>query len=137
MTFYVNQNKETLFVNAGLLSDTIYYMERREISVRYEEFLPQRLTQLRMQKNVSARDMSLSLGQANNYINSIENRKAFPSMQSFFYICEYLGVTPQEFFDEGNACPARLRELMDEAKRLDDNALGHLLALMRELNAGR
>ncbi len=137
MTFYVNQNKETLFVNAGLLSDTIYYMERREISVRYEEFLPQRLTQLRMQKNVSARDMSLSLGQANNYINSIENRKALPSMQSFFYICEYLGVTPQEFFDEGNACPVRLRELLDEAKRLDDNALGHLLALMRELNAGR
>lgn len=126
MTFYVNQNKETLFVNAGLLSDTIYYMERREISVRYEEFLPQRLTQLRMQKNVSARDMSLSLGQANNYINSIENRKALPSMQSFFYICEYLGVTPQEFFDEGNACPVRLRELLDEAKRLDDNALGHL-----------
>ena len=137
MTFYVNQNKETLFVNAGLLSDTIYYMERREISVRYEEFLPQRLTQLRMQKNVSARDMSLSLGQANNYINSIENRKALPSMQSFFYICEYLGVTPQEFFDEGNACPVRLRELLDEAKRLGDNALGHLLALMRELNAGR
>lgn len=137
MTFYVNQNKETLFVNAGLLSDTIYYMERREISVRYEEFLPQRLTQLRMQKNVSARDMSLSLGQANNYINSIENRKALPSMQSFFYICEYLGVTPQEFFDEGNACPVRLRELLDEAKRLDDNALGHLLALLRELNAGR
>ena len=137
MTFYVNQNKETLFVNAGLLSDTIYYMERREISVRYEEFLPQRLTQLRMQKNVSARDMSLSLGQANTYINSIENRKALPSMQSFFYICEYLGVTPQEFFDEGNACPVRLRELMDEAKRLDESALVHLLALMRELNAGR
>lgn len=126
-----------IFVNAAILSDTIYYMERREISVRYEEFLPQRLTQLRMQRNVSARDMSLSLGQANNYINSIENRKALPSMQSFFYICEYLGVTPQEFFDEGNACPVRLRELLDEAKRLDDNALGHLLALMRELNAGR
>lgn len=126
-----------IFVNAALLSDTIYYMERREISVRYEEFLPQRLTQLRMQRNVSARDMSLSLGQANNYINSIENRKALPSMQSFFYICEYLGVTPQEFFDEGNACPVRLRELLDEAKRLDDNALGHLLALMRELNTGR
>ena len=136
-TFYVNQNKENIFVNAALLSDTIYYMERREISVRYEEFLPLRLTQLRMQKNVSARDMSLSLGQANNYINSIENRKALPSMQSFFYICEYLGVTPQEFLDEGNTCPVRLRELVDEAKHLDDNALGHLLALIRELSARR
>lgn len=105
--------------------------------MEYEVFVPERIAQLRLQKNVSARDMSLSLGQAANYINSIENRKALPSMQSFFYICEYLGVTPQEFFDEGNACPVRLRELLDEAKRLDDNALGHLLALLRELNAGR
>lgn len=105
--------------------------------MEYEVFVPERIAQLRLQKNVSARDMSLSLGQAANYINSIENRKALPSMQSFFYICEYLGVTPQEFFDEGNACPVRLRELLDEAKRLDESALVHLLALMRELNAGR
>ena len=105
--------------------------------MEYEVFVPERIAQLRLQKNVSARDMSLSLGQAANYINSIENRKALPSMQSFFYICEYLGVTPQEFFDEGNACPVRLRELMDEAKRLDESAHVHLLALMRELNAGR
>lgn len=105
--------------------------------MEYEVFVPERIAQLRLQKNVSARDMSLSLGQAANYINSIENRKALPSMQSFFYICEYLGVTPQEFFDEGNACPVRLRELMDEAKRLDESALVHLLALMQELNAGR
>lgn len=105
--------------------------------MEYEVFVPERIAQLRLQKNVSARDMSLSLGQAANYINSIENRKALPSMQSFFYICEYLGVTPQEFFDEGNACPARLRELVDEAKHLDDSVLSHLLALMREMNAGR
>ena len=105
--------------------------------MEYEVFVPERIAQLRLQKNVSARDMSLSLGQAANYINSIENRKALPSMQSFFYICAYLGVTPQEFFDEGNACPVRLRELVDEAKHLDDNALGHLLALIRELSARR
>ena len=105
--------------------------------MEYEVFVPERIAQLRLQKNVSARDMSLSLGQAANYINSIENRKALPSMQSFFYICEYLGVTPQEFFDEGNACPVRLRELMDEAKRLDESALVHLLALIRELSARR
>ena len=39
--------------------------------------------------------MSLSLGQANDYINNIENKKSLPAMQSFFYICEYLGVTPR------------------------------------------
>ena len=70
-----------------------------------EGFVAERIAQLRMQKGVSARDMSLSIGQSNNYINSIENRKTLPSMRGFFYICEYLEVTPQEFFDEGNPCP--------------------------------
>ena len=50
----------------------------------YEDFVPERLAKLRMQKGVSARDMSLSLGQANNYINNVENKKTLPSMQSFF-----------------------------------------------------
>lgn len=63
----------------------------------YEDFVPERIAQLRTKKGVSARDMSLSLGQANNYINNIENKKSLPAMQSFFYICEYLGVTPKEF----------------------------------------
>lgn len=101
----------------------------------YETFVPERIAQLRLQKNVSARDMSLSLGQAANYINSIENRKALPSMQSFFYICEYLGVTPQEFFDTGNAYPQRLNELIVEARRLDEGALANIVALTRRINA--
>ena len=41
----------------------------------YEDFVPERLAKLRMQKGVSARDMSLSLGQANNYINNVENKE--------------------------------------------------------------
>lgn len=63
----------------------------------YEEFTQNRIAQLRMQKNVSARDMSLSLGQNNSYINQIENKKALPSLQGLFYICEYFGITPQQF----------------------------------------
>ena len=42
----------------------------------YEDFVPERLAKLRMQKGVSARDMSLSLGQGhNNYINNVENKE--------------------------------------------------------------
>lgn len=100
----------------------------------YENFFPDRLAELRMQKGVSARDMSLSLGQANNYINTIENRKSLPSMQSFFYICEFLGITPREFFDEKNNCPEKLREFMTEAGKLDEETLTHLLAVMKQLN---
>jgi len=36
-------------------------------------------------------------------------------MPSFFYICEYSGVTPQEFFDEGNANPEALNEFIAQA----------------------
>ena len=101
----------------------------------YEDFVPERLAKLRMQKGVSARDMSLSLGQANNYINNVENKKTLPSMQSFFYICEYLGITPQEFFDEGNPNPAGLNEFITEAKKLDSQTMSYILGIMKELNS--
>lgn len=101
----------------------------------YKDFVPERLAKLRMQKGVSARDMSLSLGQANNYINNVENKKTLPSMQSFFYICEYLGVTPQEFFDEGNPNPVALNEFIAEAKKLDSKAMTYILGIMKELNS--
>ena len=66
-----------------------------------KEAFSKRLVQLRMAKGVSARDMSLSLGQNPGYINSIENNKTFPSMSNFFEICDYLNITPMEFFDSG------------------------------------
>jgi transcriptional regulator with XRE-family HTH domain len=103
----------------------------------YEDFLPKRLTALRAVKGVSARDMSLTLGQADNYINAIENRKSLPSMTSFFYICEYLGVTPQEFFDEGSAYPVQIKELVDDLKKLDQKALTHISGLVKELSNKR
>jgi transcriptional regulator with XRE-family HTH domain len=105
------------------------------VALMYEEFVPERLAKLRLQKGVSARDMSLSLGQANNYINNIENKKSLPAMQSFFYICEYLGVTPQEFFDEENLYPETLQEFIAEAKKLDSRSMTYILGIMKELNS--
>jgi len=50
--------------------------------MKKQEFA-KRVAKLRQNKGVSARDMSLSLGQSENYINHIENGKAFPSMAVF------------------------------------------------------
>ena len=100
----------------------------------YEDYLPERLASLRIKKGVSARDMSLTLGQSDNYINVIENKKSFPSMSVFFYICEYLGITPQEFFDEGTVNPALIKELVGELKLLDDDALQNLLEFIKRLH---
>ena len=44
-----------------------------------KELFIKRLIDLRMNKGVSARDMSLSIGQSQSYINNIENGKALPS----------------------------------------------------------
>lgn len=62
-----------------------------------KEQFSDRLAALRIKKGVSARDMSLSLGQSPSYINNIENGVNLPSMSLFFYICDYLGISPCEF----------------------------------------
>lgn len=92
-----------------------------------------RLVSLRMDKNVSAREMSLALGQSPGYINNIENGANYPSMAVFFYICEYLDVTPEEFFAEDNAHPEKVRELAEAARRLSADQLDRLTAIAREL----
>lgn len=74
----------------------------------FEEMFCNRLIQLRQEKNISTRDMSLSLGQSESYINRIENGKMLPSMTVFFYICDYFGITPREFFDTENASSMEL-----------------------------
>ena len=92
-----------------------------------------RLVSLRMDRNVSAREMSLALGQSPGYINNIENGANYPSMAVFFYICEYLDVTPEEFFAAENAHPAKVRALAEAAQHLSAEQLDRLTAIAREL----
>ena len=92
-----------------------------------------RLSELRIQKGVSARDMSLSLGQSAGYINNIENGVNYPSMSVFFYICEYLDITPKEFFDLDTDNPTKANELLEATRRLNDTQIDHLIALARDL----
>lgn len=99
----------------------------------YEEEFPIRLTKLRMQKGVSARDMSLSIGQNAGYINNIETGKALPSMSGFFYICEYLNLTPKEFFEENTDQPKELHNLIENLKRLNDRQFRNISEIVAEL----
>ena len=89
----------------------------------YEKDFPERLAKLRINKGVSARDMSLSIGQNAGYINNIETGKALPSMSGFFYICDYLQISPKEFFDMDTEQPERLRIITENLKKLSPNLL--------------
>lgn len=97
----------------------------------YEEEFSERLTQLRTKKGVSARDMSLSIGQNAGYIHNIESGKAMPSMSCFFYICDYLNISPSEFFEIENKSPVKLRNLIQDLKRLDDKQLTTIADLVQ------
>lgn len=92
-----------------------------------------RLARLREMKGVSARDMSLSIGQNPGYINNIETGKSKPSLEGIFFICEYLGITPSEFFDLDSSNPSKANELFEIAKRLSSEQLDNLIALAKGL----
>lgn len=94
-----------------------------------------RLSKLRMEKGVSAREMSLSLGQTPGYINKIENGDALPSLTSFFYICDYFGITPKEFFDEENINPKLMQDIIDELKNLNDEQLSSIYTLIKNFTS--
>ncbi|NCC16772.1 MAG: XRE family transcriptional regulator [Clostridia bacterium] len=99
----------------------------------YESYFSKRISQLRTAKGISARDMSLSLGQSESYINKIENGKAFPSMQVFFYICDYFGITPKDFFDEGTSNPTLINALVKDLNVLNEKQIINIHEIIKGL----
>lgn len=92
-----------------------------------------RLAQLKEKKGVSARDMSLSMGQNPGYINNIESGKSLPSLTGIIYICDYLGITPSEFFDLDSTNPTKLNSIIKDLKQLDDKQLDTISTLVKDL----
>lgn len=101
----------------------------------YEEFLKERIACLRLKKGVSARDMSLSIGQSENYINIIENGHAMPSMTAFFFICEYFEISPKEFFDSDQRNPSLINKILTELQKLNDIQLELIFALLKNFKS--
>ena len=82
---------------------------------------------------VSAREMSLSIGQNPSYINHIESGQGTPSLSGIIYICEYLGITPQEFFDEKNNHPAEIKEIVEILSTLNEKDFQTIYNLIKML----
>ena len=99
----------------------------------FEDLLANRLAKLRSDKGVSAREMSLQIGQNSSYINRIENRKSVPSMHGFLYICEYLGVTPAQFFTEDIERPQLINELIKEMQELSPQQLEIIKGIITDI----
>lgn len=99
----------------------------------YEEQFSKRLAELRTKKGVSARDMSLSIGQNPGYIRAIECGTTFPTMSNFFYICEYLNVTPQEFFNFSEEPSNGMNALTDQLQQFDSEQINALATFIKTI----
>lgn len=96
-----------------------------------------RLAQLRLSTSTSARDMSLSLGQSESYINKIENGKSFPSMQTFFYICDFLKITPEEFFNYENQNSIEMKSMIENLGKLSPEQFSNISDIVEDLCRGK
>ena len=99
-----------------------------------ENFIREKIALLRIKKGVSARNMSLSIGQNETYINSIGQGKTFPSIQGLIYICEYFGINLKDFFDVENNDPAIIVNIVKELKKLKNNQLVSVCELLKSIN---
>ena len=98
------------------------------------QFIRERISILRTKKNISEYKMSTDLGHSKSYIQSISSGRALPSMSEFLYICEYLGVTPKEFFDDSMDNPQLVQELYELSRYLSEENLKILVDLAKRLS---
>lgn len=98
-----------------------------------ENFIRERLSALREEKQISERKMSLDLGHSTSYIRSITSGRALPSMSEFLYICEYLGITPTEFFNEENATTLIQQKAIDYIHTMPDKDIALLIGFIERV----
>lgn len=98
-----------------------------------KDFIRNRITELRMKKDISERELSFALNKAGNYINNITSGKALPLMENFLDICEYFDITPFEFFYPGLDNPIISKKIYSELIRLSDNNLDKFLPVLEAM----
>lgn len=95
------------------------------------EFVRDRITKLRIQRNLSEREMSLSLGKAHNYIQSVSSGKIKPTIESLLDICDYLEISPSDFFNSDNDKPILTSSIIKESIRISSNDLETFLNIIK------
>lgn len=98
-----------------------------------EEYIRNRVTELRIKKGISEYKMSMDMGHSRSYIQSISSGRALPSLSEFLYICDYLEISPRDFFDEDIKEPLLVRQLYNLAKQLSDKDLLALISVADRL----
>ena len=102
-----------------------------------KSFIKERYAKIRMAHKISARKLSLELGQSTEYINQIENGNSMPSIEGLFNFCEYFGITPGEFFEEQMQYPVEYKSIINELNKLDVLEVNQIYELLKIINKKR
>ncbi|WP_458408475.1 helix-turn-helix domain-containing protein [Anaerotignum sp.] len=89
----------------------------------YDAFVRNRITELRLKKNVSEHKMSLDLGKSGAYIRSITNGTALPSLKELFNIMAYFNMNPAEFFSPTEDKFTTYFHLCEQLRTFDEDDL--------------
>lgn len=90
---------------------------------QYDEFIRNRITELRMNKNISEHRMSLDLDKSGSYVRGITSGAALPSLRELFNIINYFEMTPAEFFAPLENSDTPYHRLCEKLRMLDDDDL--------------
>lgn len=100
-----------------------------------EKFIAERITELRLKKDISEYQMSIDLGRNKSYIQSITSGNSLPSMRQFLEMCDYLELTPHEFFDENLHNVPLYLKATDLLKELGDDDMLAIISVLNRLVA--
>ena len=89
----------------------------------YEDFIRQRITELRIKKNVSEHRMSLDLDKSGSYIRGITSGATLPSLKELFNIMSYFEMMPSEFFAPLESAETKYHKTCERLRPLNDEEL--------------
>lgn len=99
-----------------------------------KEFVSLRIARIRTAHKISARKLSIELGQSTEYINQIESGKHLPSLEGLFNICEYFNISLGEFFEDKFEFPVEYKGIIEELNKMDSIAVNQVYELLKLIN---
>lgn len=92
-------------------------------NTQYDDYIRQRITELRIEKDVSEHRMSLDLDKSGSYIRGITSGTALPSLKELFNIISYFDMTPSAFFAPLEDAESKYHQVCERLRHLDENDL--------------
>ena len=98
-----------------------------------KDFVSKRIANIRTDKNLSARGLSLDLGKSRDYIFQCEAGKLNPPLDFIFDFCNHFKMPIGEFFDQNIEYPVRIKNLIADINKLNNEEYEQVLSLVKLL----